>query len=93
NVGQLVIILFILLTLWITAFVMDFFYYHRLLLGSVAQAKKFDNSELGKKIGLFGLTTCISNVVHPPTSKIMVGLFYGIPAIAIAIIMFISYCP
>ena len=75
--------------LWVTAFVMDFFYYHRLLLGSVAQAMKFDESELGKRLGLFGLTTCISRVVHPPASKIMVGLFYGIPAIAVLVLMLI----
>jgi len=80
----------ILFVLWVTAFVMDFCYYHRLLLGSVAQAMKFDESELGKRLGLFGLTTCISKVVHPPASKIMVSLFYGIPAIAMLVLMLIN---
>lgn len=73
----------LLLFLWFTAFLMDFAYYHRLLLGSVAQAMKFDNSELAKKLGLFGLTTCIREMVHPPASKCMVGLFYFIPALSL----------
>lgn len=84
---QFLMILTILIFLWTTAFVMDFFYYHRLLLGSVAQAMKFDESELGKRHGLFGLTTCISRVVHPPASKIMVGLFYGIPLLGLFLLM------
>jgi len=86
---QFFMILAILFFLWITAFVVDFFYYHRLLLGSVAQAMKFDESELGTRLGLFGLTTCISKVVHPPASKIMVILFYGIPLIGMFIAMLI----
>lgn len=77
----------LLLFLWFTAFVMDFSYYHRLLLGSVAQAMKFDNSELAKKAGLFGLTTCIKEAVHPPASKIMVGLFYLIPALPLGYLL------
>jgi len=85
-------LLILLCVLWLTAFVLDFFYYHRLLLGSVAQAMKFDRSELGKKLGLFGLTTCISNVVHPPTSKIMVALFYGIPAISVFVLIAAIFC-
>ena len=87
---QFLMILAILFFLWATAFVMDFFYYHRLLLGSVAQAMKFDESEIGKRLGLFGLTTCISRVVHPPASKIMVGLFYGIPLIGMLVLMLIN---
>lgn len=88
--NQFLMIITILIFLWTTAFVMDFFYYHRLLLGSVAQAMKFDASELGKRIGLFGLTTCISRVVHPPASKIMVGLFYGIPLIGMFLLKLIN---
>lgn len=75
-------------TLWITAFIMDFCYYHRLLLGSIAQALKFDNSEKFKSYGLFGMTTCISEHVHPPTSKFLVGLYYFIPSVVIAILIF-----
>lgn len=77
--------------LWITAFMMDFFYYHRLLLGSVAQAVKFDESRLAKDYGLFGLTTSIKKSVHPPASKIMVILFYGIPAISMLVLILLKY--
>jgi hypothetical protein len=86
NKTQALIMLAIVAILWLTAFVMDFGYYHRLLLGSVHQALKFDNSEIGKQYGLFGLTSCISRIVHPPTSKIMVCLFYGIPGAGIVLL-------
>lgn len=76
-----------LVALWLTAFVTDFFYYHRLLLGSVAQAMKFDNSDLAKRAGLFGLTTCIKDAVHPPASKYMVGLFYLIPSLPLVYLL------
>lgn len=69
------------LTLWIAAFILDFFYYHRLLLGAVGQAMKFDDSVM-KKYGLFGLTNCISNHVHPPTSRVLVCIFYIFPFLA-----------
>lgn len=74
-------ILFIILVFWFTSFVLDHYYYHKLLLGSVAQAMKFDQSELGEKYGLFGLTTCISNVVKPPSSRAMIKIFYGLPVL------------
>jgi hypothetical protein len=67
------------LTLWTTAFIIDFFFYHKLLLGSVTQALKFDKSPRFQQIGLFGMTTCISNHVHPPTSKILVCIYYALP--------------
>lgn len=89
--NQVIEFLFLVLILWGTAFVLDFFYYHRLLLGSVAQALKFDNSDLAKRLGLFGLTTCISNVVHPPASKVMVILFYGLPALAVGSLMVLVF--
>jgi len=84
---DLFLILALPATLWITAFIIDFCYYHRLLLGSVAQALKFDNSEKLKSYGLFGMTTCISEHVHPPTSKFLVFLYYFIPFVIIAILI------
>lgn len=70
----------IVLVLWLTAFVMDNFYYHQLLLGSVAQAMKFDDSDWGRRLGLFGMTTCIGKAVGPLASKIIVYFFYLVPA-------------
>lgn len=74
-------------TLWLTAFIIDFGYYHRLLLGSVAEASKFDNSDNLKAYGLFGMSTCISEYVHPPTSKILVFFYYFVPFIVIAFLL------
>jgi len=88
---QLLAIILVLAALWVSAFVMDFFYYHRLLLGSVAQALKFDRSEVGKQYGLFGLTSCISDSVHPPTSKVLVCIFFGIPVVAIVILLYLIF--
>jgi len=73
--------------LWVTAFIIDFGYYHRLLLGSVAQALKFDNSENLRSYGLFGMTTCISEHVHPPTSKLLVFFYYFFPFMLISILL------
>ena len=73
--------------LWLTAFIIDFFYYHRMLLGSVAQALKFDESEKLRSCGLFGMTKCISEHIHPSTSKILVFLYYFAPLIAIIVLL------
>ena len=89
NEEHFLIFFFLLLILWAIAFVMDYFYYHHLLLGSVAQALKFDESDLGKRFGLFGLTTSISRVVHPPAAKRLVILFYGIPIVSVLVIKYI----
>ena len=67
--------------LWITAFIIDFFYYHRMLLGSVTQALKFDKAEKSKSYGLFGMTTCINEQVHSSTSEFLVLLYYFIPLV------------
>ena len=89
--SEFLLILIIIGILWITAFILDFGYYHRLLLGSVAQALKFDNSEIFKELGLFGLTTCISEHVHPPTSKILVFIYYVLPLVFSGIAIFTIY--
>ena len=90
--SEFLLVLIIIGILWITAFILDFGYYHRLLLGSVAQALKFDKPQKFQELGLFGLTTCISEHVHPPTSKILVFIYYILPlafsGIAIYIISF-----
>lgn len=81
-------ILWLLLILLIAGFVLDFFYYHRLLLGAVAQSKKFDNSGVAKQFGLFGMTECIKNHVQPPTSKVLVVGFYVLLGIGLLIAWF-----
>ena len=78
------IILTILAIFWITSLILDFGYYHKLLLGAVKQSYKFDDSNYLKKMGFFGITTCISKSVHPPTSKVLVLLYYLLPLMALA---------
>ena len=67
----------IALVFWVAVGILDYFYYLRLLLGSVTQALKFDQSEHFKKYGLFGITTTINNHIHPPTSKVLIFFYYS----------------
>ena len=69
--------------LWLTAFILDYGYYHRLLLGAVAQGLKFDENERMSRYGMFGMTTCLSEHVHPPTSRILVAIYYLVPLFAV----------
>lgn len=85
------LILTLPVTLWSTAFIIDFFYYHRLLLGSVTEALKFDGSHKLKSYGLFGMTTCISEHVHPPASKALVALYYAIPVMVLILLSFFVF--
>lgn len=80
------LILIIILTLWLTAFIIDFFYYHRMLLGSVTQALKFDKSELFKRYGLFGMTSSISEYVRPSASKLIILLYYFVPSFMVILL-------
>jgi hypothetical protein len=73
--------------LWLVVFVLDFFYYHRLLMGSVHAAYKFDENQDLKSLGLFGLTTSITRSVTPPSSRWMIVIYYLVPTI-IAIVVF-----
>ena len=84
---EILSILGLLLGFWLTAFIMGFSCYHRLLLGSVAQAFKFDESETLKSYGLFGMTSCITGHVRPRTSRVLVVVYYLVPFTAIAVLM------
>ena len=75
------------LVFWLTTFVVDLLYYHRLLLGSVAHAAKFDKSEMMKRYALFGMTACIKRHVHPPKSKVLVFVYYAFPLLAILLLV------
>lgn len=87
--SDFILLLAIPTTLWLTAFIIDYGYYHRLLMGSVAQALKFDNSDKFKRYGLFGLTTCIMKHVYPPTSKKLVCIYYLLPFVVIGLLIVI----
>ena len=82
------LIFLIPITLWLAAFIIDFGYYHRLLLGSVNEALKFDDSEKLKSYGLFGMTSNIIKHISPATSELLVILYYFVPLIIIVILLF-----
>lgn len=71
---------------WISAFIVDFFYYHKMLIGAVAQAKKFDENDFFIKQGFFGLTKCISNHIAPSVSRLLVVAYYFLPLLFLGII-------
>jgi len=79
--------LFLLISfLWIASFIIDFRYYDRLLLGSVKQAMKYDNSKYFRMLGLFGMTSGISNQVKPLTSKWLLILYYAVPMVGLCLV-------
>lgn len=76
--------------LWFTSFVIDYFYYHRMLLGAVAHSLKFDAMS-NENHGLFGLTTAISNSVKPPTSRLLIVIYYFIPVFFVVLLFVVLY--
>jgi len=84
---DLILLLLLCAVFWLTSFIIDYCYYHRLLLGSVKQALKFDNSDKFRALGLFGMSACISEHVHPQTSKYLIFLYYSLPFILIVILL------
>ena len=81
------LLLLIPIVFWCTAGILDFCYYNRLLLGSVRQAKKFDQSKKMKELGLFGMTACIGSHVNSTATKFLVIAYYFFPVIAIIVII------
>jgi hypothetical protein len=79
---------YLLLAFWILAYFIDIFYYHRMLLGAVAQAAKFDDAEPFKKSGYFGMTRSISNHTSI-NSSFIVSFFYIAP---VAVFLIIRHC-
>lgn len=84
-------VLIVILLFWILAFFLDFFYYHHLLLGAVSQALKFDESHYFKKLGLFGMTSCIKGHISPLLSNIFLFGFYTIPVVVLIILYILFY--
>lgn len=68
---------------WVAAGFLDLGYYHRLLLGAVSQAAKFDDHDGLRELGLFGLTTTIKKTVRPFSAQVFVVLYYLLPMIAV----------
>lgn len=87
---NLYFVLILAFVFWICCFILDYFYYQKLLLGAVKHAKKFDENEFFKKKGLFGLTKRISYEISGFLTKTLIWLFYLIPLIVLAILAFIK---
>ena len=85
--GAAVVVYCVPWLLWLVVFVLDFFYYHRLLMGSVIAGFKFDENEELKGLGLFGMTSSITRAVTPPSSRWMIGIYYLVPS-GIAAVVF-----
>jgi hypothetical protein len=83
TVHDINLLLSIALVFWLSCFILDYFYYHKLLMGAIKHAEKFDNSEFFKKKGLYGLTSRISSEISPPKAKIFIWVFYLFPVAAL----------
>ena len=64
---------------WLSAAALDLLYYHRLLIGAVNQAAKFDTSTWLGAHGFFGLTATISTQVTRVGSRRLVLVYYLLP--------------
>jgi hypothetical protein len=91
NRATVILLMCMPLILWTAAGALDLCYYHRLLLGAVTQAEKYDNSEIARKYCLFGMTTCISSSIHVPTSNYLVLSYYILPGLLTAAILIINF--
>jgi len=76
-----VIVLFVGFIFLMGQGVVDFFYYFRLLLGSVVFTKKMDDKY--KEHNLFGLTTSISDKIPPCWAGFLVIIYYVVPTVLI----------
>lgn len=68
---------------WFSCFIIDFFYYQKLLNGSVEHVNKFEKMSFFKENKLLGLTTSISNKISNIKSNFLIFLFYAIPLFTI----------
>ena len=86
-----VIILFIGIVFLLVQFIIDYFYYFKMLLGAVNYTTALDRKYENK--GLFGLTTYINRSISQRWAKIILFLYYIIPiALGILLIILIIFC-
>lgn len=71
-----------LLFFWLALFCLDYYYYNKLLLGSVEHAKKFDGA-LFDGASNKSLTASISDEVSSRWSNLCVILFYLVPTLPV----------
>mgnify|MGYP006091024261 CR=1 FL=1 len=73
-------VVYMLLAFWIALFVLDYFYYNKLLLGAVKHADKFEGALFDAGANK-SLTTSIKEEVSTRWSKFYIIIFYLLPAI------------
>ncbi len=83
-------VLILAFVFWICCFLLDYFYYQKLLIGAVKHAKKFDENKFFRKKGLFGLTKRISFEVSDFISKLLIWTFYILPLIILGILVYLK---
>jgi|AntDeeMinimDraft_4_1070355.scaffolds.fasta_scaffold04284_2 hypothetical protein len=87
---NLLFVLILALVFWVCCFLLDNFYYQKLLIGAVKHAKKFDDNKFFRKKGLFGLTKRISLEVSDFRSKLLIWTFYLLPMIILGILVYLK---
>ncbi len=87
--GDFMLLISLAFVFWLCSFLLDYFYYHKLLIGSVNHAMKFDENDFFKKKGLFGLTKRINFEIEANTAKMLIWSFYLMPIVSVlAILMY-----
>jgi hypothetical protein len=87
NLSFMLILAFVF---WLCCFLLDCFYYQKLLIGAVKHANKFDDNEFFRKKGLFGLTKRISFEVSGFKSKMLIWIFYLLPLIILGVLVYLK---
>jgi hypothetical protein len=87
---DLIVMLAMLLVFWIACLLLDFGYYHQLLLGAVRHAKKFDENKYFRDKGLFGLTERINMEIGLLRTKVIMWLFYLLPASIVFVLVLLK---
>jgi hypothetical protein len=83
------IMLAMLFVFWLACFILDYGYYHQLLLGAVRHARKFDDNAFFRSKGLFGLTEQINLEIGLLRSKVVMWLFYLLPMCIISSLFYL----
>jgi hypothetical protein len=90
--GQdLIIMLGMVLVFWVACLILDFGYYHQLLLGAVRHAKKFDENKYLRDKGLFGLTEKINMEIGLLRTKVIMWTFYLLPACIVLMLVILCW--
>jgi hypothetical protein len=88
--GELIVMVAMALVFWLACFLLDYGYYHQLLIGAVRHAQKFDDNEHFRKAGHFGLTKRIALNVGVVQTKVVLWCFYMLPIVAVVALVLLK---